>query len=29
MANSKKHGPIPKHFKSIAEAAQNWDTHDV
>ena len=25
----RKHDPIPKHFTSIAEAAEFWDTHDL
>ncbi len=30
MANTKrKRDPIPKHFKSVAEAADFWDTHDL
>ncbi len=28
MAN-KKRDPIPKHFKSIEEAAEFWDSHDL
>ena len=27
--NSKKRDPIPKHFKSIEEAAEFWDSHDL
>lgn len=27
--NSKKREPIPQHFKSIEEAAEFWDTHDL
>ena len=27
--NSQKHDPIPKHFKSIEEAAEFWDSHDL
>ena len=27
--NSKKRDPIPRHFKSIEEAAQFWDSHDL
>jgi hypothetical protein len=30
MANVKrKRDPIPKHFKSVQEAADFWDTHDL
>jgi hypothetical protein len=30
MARSKKErDPIPKHFKSIEEAAEFWDSHDL
>ena len=29
MANDKKRDPIPKHFKSIQEAAEFWDSHDL
>ena len=30
MANDKrKRDPLPKHFKSIEEAAEFWDTHDL
>jgi hypothetical protein len=29
MAKSKKRDPIPDHFKSIEEAAEFWDTHDL
>jgi hypothetical protein len=29
MANRKNRDPIPKHFKSIKEAAEFWDTHDL
>ena len=29
MANGKKRDPIPKHFKSIQEAAEFWDSHDL
>ncbi len=29
MANKKKRDPIPKHFKSIEEAAEFWDSHDL
>ncbi|MBM3134293.1 MAG: hypothetical protein FJZ89_03205 [Chloroflexi bacterium] len=25
----KKRDPIPKHFKSIEEAAEFWDSHDL
>ena len=28
MAN-KKRDPIPKHFKSIEQAAEFWDSHDL
>jgi hypothetical protein len=27
--SSKKHDPIPQHFKSIEEAAEFWDSHDL
>ncbi len=27
--NSKKRDPIPQHFKSIEEAADFWDSHDL
>jgi CopG antitoxin of type II toxin-antitoxin system len=27
--NSQKRDPIPKHFKSIEEAAEFWDSHDL
>jgi len=27
--NDKKHDPIPRHFKSVAEAAEFWDNHDL
>ncbi|MCI0693743.1 BrnA antitoxin family protein [candidate division KSB1 bacterium] len=27
--NSKKRDPIPEHFKSIEEAADFWDSHDL
>jgi hypothetical protein len=27
--SSKKRDPIPKHFKSIEEAAEFWDSHDL
>ena len=27
--NRKKRDPIPRHFKSIEEAAQFWDSHDL
>jgi hypothetical protein len=27
--SSKKREPIPKHFKSIAEAVEFWDSHDL
>ena len=27
--NNKKRDPIPRHFKSIEEAAQFWDSHDL
>jgi len=27
--NSKPGDPIPKHFKSMAEAADFWDSHDL
>ena len=29
MARSKKIDPIPAHFKSVAEAGEFWDTHDL
>jgi len=29
MANNKTRGPIPKHFKSVEEAAEFWDSHDL
>lgn len=29
MAKSKKRDPIPDHFKTIEEAAEFWDTHDL
>ena len=29
MANSKKRDPIPKHFKSVQEAGDFWDSHDL
>jgi hypothetical protein len=29
MPNRKKRDPIPKHFKSIEEAAEFWDSHDL
>ena len=29
MANKKKRDPIPKHFKSMEEAAEFWDSHDL
>jgi hypothetical protein len=29
MARNRKVDPIPRHFKSVAEAAQFWDTHDL
>jgi len=29
MANKKNRDPIPKHFKSIEEAAEFWDNHDL
>jgi len=29
MRSSKKRDPIPKHFKSIEEAAEFWDSHDL
>lgn len=29
MRNRKKRDPIPKHFKSIEEAAEFWDSHDL
>jgi predicted HicB family RNase H-like nuclease len=29
MANEMKRDPIPKHFKSIEEAAEFWDSHDL
>lgn len=27
--NKAKREPIPKHFKSVEEAAEFWDTHDL
>jgi hypothetical protein len=27
--NSKKRDPIPEHFKSVEEAADFWDSHDL
>jgi len=27
--NSKKRDPIPRHFKSVAEAGEFWDKHDL
>ena len=27
--SSKKRDPIPQHFKSIEEAAEFWDSHDL
>lgn len=29
MPNKKKRDPLPEHFKSIAEAAEFWDNHDL
>jgi hypothetical protein len=29
MANNKTRDPIPKHFKSVEEAAEFWDRHDL
>jgi hypothetical protein len=29
MANKKNRDPIPKHFKSIEDAAEFWDNHDL
>ncbi len=29
MAKNKKRDPIPDHFKTIEEAAEFWDTHDL
>ena len=29
MVNSKKKDPIPKHFKSVQDAAEFWDNHDL
>ncbi|MBC8448325.1 MAG: hypothetical protein H8D78_11290 [Chloroflexi bacterium] len=29
MANEQKRDPIPEHFKSIEEAAEFWDSHDL
>jgi hypothetical protein len=29
MAKNKKVDPIPRHFKSLAEAGEFWDTHDL
>ncbi len=27
--NSEKRDPVPEHFKSIEEAAEFWDSHDL
>jgi hypothetical protein len=27
--SSRKREPIPQHFKSVSEAAEFWDTHDL
>ncbi len=29
MANKKNRDPIPEHFKSIEDAAEFWDNHDL
>ncbi len=29
MANGKKRDPSPKHFKSVQEVAEFWDSHDL
>ena len=29
MPKRKKRDPIPRHFKSIEEAAEFWDSHDL
>lgn len=29
LKNKAKRDPIPEHFKSIEEAAEFWDTHDL
>ena len=29
MPSTRKRDPIPKHFKTIEEAAEFWDTHDL
>ena len=29
MPNRKKRDPIPRHFKSLQEAADFWDRHDL
>jgi len=29
MPGTRKRDPIPKHFKTIEEAAEFWDTHDL
>jgi hypothetical protein len=29
MPNKKNRDPIPKHFKSMEEAAEFWDNHDL
>ena len=29
MANKTKRDPIPKHFRSVEEAAEFWDSHDL
>ncbi len=29
MPNKKNRDPIPKHFKSIEDAAEFWDNHDL
>ncbi len=29
MAHGKKRDPIPKHFQSVQEAAEFWDSHEL
>lgn len=29
VSDKRKRDPIPKHFKSVEEAAEFWDTHDL
>ena len=29
MGNRQKRDPIPKHFKSVEEASEFWDDHDL